>query len=163
MIDINLIFDGTLPNTGVAITGTGTSTNVIDLGSARDAGVGNDLEIVVLVTTAFTTTNSGTLQVQVETCSTAGGSYVALLESPVMTAANLIAGTKLVYVLPRNQLNNATAGVVAAPNEFLRLTYTVANAFTAGAVFSYLNAAPDTNQFRAYPANYSVKVTSGLA
>lgn len=155
MLDNNLIFDGTLPSTGVAVTATRVSTNVIDALTGRDEGAGNSLQFVVDVTTTFTSTNSATLQVQFETCATAGGSYVPLLLSPVIVAANLIAGSSIAYIIPRNQFNNATTGIIAIPGQFLRLTYTVGTGvFSAGAVFAYLNVAPDVNTFFNYPNNY---------
>jgi len=156
MLDSTLIFDGTLPSTGVAVTATRVSTNVIDVLTARDVGAGNMLQFVVDVTTTFTTTNSATLQVQFETCSTAGGSYIPLLLSPVIAASNLIAGVRpLAFILPRNQFNNETAGVLQPPGQFLRLTYTVGTGvFSAGAVFAYLNPSPDVNTYYNYPNNY---------
>lgn len=156
MLDSTLIFDGTLPSTGIAVTATRVSTNVIDVLTARDEGAGNMLQFVVDVTTTFTTTNSATLQVQFETCATAGGSYVPLLLSPVIVAANLIAGQQIAYLIPRNQLNNETAGVLQPPGQFLRLTYTVGTGvFSAGAVLAYLNVAPDVDTFYSYPKNYT--------
>lgn len=158
MLDSTLIFDGTLPSTGVAVTSTRVSTNVIDLLTGRDIGVGNTQYITVLVTTAFTSTNSATLQVQFEVCSTAGGSYLPLLLSPVIVATNLIAGAvPFQIVVPPNGFNNATSGIVATPGQFLRLTYTVGTGvFSAGAVMAWLGAAPDRNNYRSYPRNYTV-------
>lgn len=158
MIDSTLIFDGTLPSTGVAITSTRVSTNVIDALVARDEGAGNMLIFNVLVTTTFTTTNSATLQVQFETCATAGGSYVPLLLSPVIAASNLVAGRSMSYVVPRNQFNNLTAGVLQPPGEFLRLTYTVGTGvFSAGAVMAWMAAAPDFQTLYTYPENYTAQ------
>lgn len=163
MIDQTLLFDGTLPNTGIAVTATRVSTNVIDVLTARDIAAGNDITLNVLVTTAFTTTNSATLQVQFETCATAGGSYVALQLSPVYAASNLIAGSMLAkYVLAPNQLNNGTTGIIAAPGEFLRLTYTVGTGvFSAGAVMAWLTATPDQTRYYTYPKNYTAYVAAG--
>lgn len=163
MIDSTLLFDGTLPNTGVAITATRVSTNVIDLLAARDVGTGNHLYLTVLVTTAFTSTNSGTLQVQFETCATAGGTYKPLVLTPVVAVGDLIAGAVLLdYVVPPNGVNNTNgSGILAAPGQFARLTYTVANAFTAGAVMAWLNAAPDRNNYYTYPANYKATISAG--
>ena len=163
MFDQSLIFDGTLPSTGVAITVTRVSTNVLDLLVARDLGAGDTLDINVRAMTTFTATTSATLQVQFETCATEGGSYVALAMSPIYPVAQLIAGSNLfAIVLPMNQLLNGTTGVLAVPGRFLRLTYTVATGpMTAGSVMAWLTATKDRNQYTTYPKNYTAAVAAG--
>lgn len=163
MIDATMILDGTLPNVGAAVTTTRVSTNIIDLGSASDVGAGEPLGIHVLVTTTFVGGTS--LQVSLESCATSGGSYVALILSPVILTANLVAGVSgseiFRYAIPPNEANNATAGVLGAPGQFLRLRYTVVGTFSAGAVMAWVAPRQDRNVFTAYPKNYTTYVAPG--
>lgn len=160
MIDTSLLLDGTVSGTGVAtgvaLTTTRVSTNVIDLLVARDMGAGSILSLHVNVMTALTGGTS--LQVDFEVCATAGGSYLALLLSPVIPVAQLIAGAPIFrYDLPLNQVLNATAGILNAPGRFIRLNYTVVGTFGAGTVFSYITPSLDRNEYYTYPNNYSAQ------
>ncbi len=134
ILDNSLIFDSAA---SVAIgVGSQASTNQINLVNARDMGVGSDEgvtpKLMVLVTTAFTTTNAATLQVQVQG-STNNATYTTYAESDVISAANLAAGNQLLNIdMPR------PAPGAALP-QYLRLNYVVATGtFGAGALTSAL-------------------------
>jgi len=163
MLDITQIFDGTAPNTGVAITTTRQSTNVLDLLAARDVGADEPLGIHVLCTATFTSTLSSLLTVSYEVCDTEGGTYLGLLQTMPIPKAQLIAGEEIFRVaLPVNQVLNATAGVLAAPGRFIALRYTVTTGpFDTGSVFAYLNPRPDRNAFTTYSPSYTVAVAAG--
>lgn len=167
MLDATQLFDGTISAAGVpagiAITSTRVSTNVLDLLVGRDLGADEPIGIHVDVTTAFTTTNSATLQIDFEVCDTAGGSYLALTYSPVIPVAQLIIGSPIFRVaLPVNQVLNATAGILKTPGRYIRLNYTVGTGvFSAGAVFAYISPRPDRNAYYSYPNNYTAAVAAG--
>lgn len=158
MIDATQVFDGTFASgtskpTGAAITVTRVSTNVIDLGAARDIGAGDEVEIHVQILTAFTAGGAATLQISLQSCATSGGTYVDLLFSPVYAVANLTVGAPIFrYKLPPMQLNDT-----GTPNQFLALNYVVATGpMTAGAVFAYITGMGDRQVVTNYPSNYSV-------
>lgn len=161
MLDFAQIFDGTPPNTGVAVTATRVSTNVIDWLTGRDMGAANPLAIHVLVTETFATATS--LQVSYEVCDTVGGTYLPLALSPVMLLANLVAGHEIFRVaLPVNQPNNAVAGVLKTPGQYARLRYTVGGSdATAGKVFAWVSPLLDRDQYTTYPGNYTVAIAAG--
>lgn len=162
MIDATQIFDGTLgPATGVAVTVSRVSTNVLDLLTGRDLGATEPLGIHVIVTQAFATLTS--LTVDFEVCDTVGGAYLNILSSPAIPVAQLVANTEIFrYALPLNQVLNAVAGVLKTPGRFARLNYTVAGAAaTTGAVFAYLNPRRDRNELTIYPKNYTAAVAAG--
>lgn len=158
MIDALLVFDGTLDTTGaggpagVAITVTRVSTNVLDMGSARDVGVGDDLEVHVMVSTAFTAAGAATLQIAYQT-SADNSAWVDVMLSPIYAVANLIVGAGIFrYKVPVFQLND-----VGTPNQYHRLNYTVATGpMTAGAVIAYMSGGGDRTNFRPYGPNYTV-------
>lgn len=159
MLDTTYIFDGTLGTgltgpTGVAITATRVSTNVLDLLVARDLGAGAILGIHVDVTVAFATLTSLEIALQV---SADNSTFYDIMESPVYPVAQLIAGAPIFrYALPLNQALNSTAGVLLPPARYLRLNYTVAGSnATAGSVFSYMNPINDRQQTYIYPNNYT--------
>lgn len=155
MIDQSLVFDGTfLPSTGVAITATRVSTNILDLLAFRDVGAGNKLELHVLVTQTFLTNTSLTIELQ--SAITSGGAYVGLMDSPTYAVANLLAGTELFqYKVPKDQLNRT--GNNGLPFRFFRLNYTIGGSnATAGAVFAYLTGGGDQPTFMNYPRGFTI-------
>lgn len=163
MLDATQIFDGTLPNTGAAITVTRQSTNIIDLLAARDIGADDMIGIHVQTLAAFTSTVSTTLTVSFEVCDTSGGTYLTLLQTPAIPKAQLIAGVQLfAVVLPMNQLLNATAGILAAPGRYIALRYTVATGpFDTGTVMAWIAPNHDRVSFTTYPKNYTAYVAPG--
>jgi len=111
-------------------TGSTASTNIVDLGIARDIGgaVTDQLALLCEVATAFTSGGSATLQVQFQTApdngSGAPGAWVTLAQSDAIPVAALVQGYRF---LP---------GELPGPTQrFVRLNYVVATAtMTAGAL-----------------------------
>lgn len=150
ILDGNLLLD-----TAAAITSTANSTNVIDLGVARDMGIGDGDQltpkVMCLVNTAFTTTNSATLQVsfQGSTDNTTWDTYVS---SPAYAAAALVAGARLLDIdLPRPAAGKSMP-------RYLRLEYTVGTGvFSTGAVTAgIVLGRQDEPPLGAYPSGFTV-------
>lgn len=154
MIDAQLVFDGTLPNTGQAITASAASTNVLDLGvnADRGAGISRNLDIHVQVLENFAAAGAATLQVAFQV-STDNATWKDLLLSPVFAKADLVIGAKVFRVgVPFDGLNNTSI----TGWRYCRLNYTVATGpFTAGKVISYLTAGGDRQSHVAYPIGYN--------
>ena len=107
----------------VTSTGSTASTNVIDLGVARDiaGGVVDARKLLIQVNTTFTSGGSATLQVQVQT-SADNSSWSTLAESAAIPVASLVQG----YRFFEN-------GVPGPTSRYLRLNYVVGTAaMTAG-------------------------------
>jgi hypothetical protein len=129
-------------------TGSSVSTNIIDLGVARDIGgaVTDQLMLLCEVVTAFTSAGSATLQVQFQTApdngSGAPGSWVTLAQSDAIPVASLVQGYKF---LP---------GELPGPTQrFIRLNYVVGTAaMTAGTLKAAL--VPSLDVQPSYPRAY---------
>lgn len=176
MLDASLIFDGTVSAgplasigstasqvTGIGITNSRVSTNIIDWLTGRDVGASEPLGLHVDITQAFTTTNSATLQISYQVCDTTNGSYLDLILCPPTPVAQLILGAPIFrYALPVNQILNATAGVLKTPGRYAQLSYTVGTGvFTLGKVFSYLTPRLDRSAYYTYPNAYTVNTAAG--
>ncbi len=132
-------------------TGTGStaSTNIVDLGVARDIGgaVTDQLMLLCEVATAFTSGGSATLQAQFQTApdngSGAPGSWSTLVQSDAIAVASLVPGYKF---LP-GELPGGT-------QRFVRLNYVVGTAaMTAGALKAGLVLSLDVQPV--YPRGYA--------
>jgi len=125
---------------------TTTSTNILDIGlsglplssaggGARDLGVGDKpaLKILVEVTTAGAGTSIAVnLQGAPDNGSGAPGSFTTYISGPVVTAANAIAGSRLLEVdVPR-----PPAGVVLP--RFLQLQYVAVGNMSAGVMKGWI-------------------------
>ena len=143
------VFSGTAVNSGTTFTvGNQDSANIIDLsqlassksGYGRDIGIGEGLEIVVQVMTAFTGSSS-TLQVQVQYAPDNGsgspGSYVTVAQSIAYALTALTAGAELLRIkvppmTPTSQFGSALP-------KFMQMNYVVGTAnMTAGAIASFI-------------------------
>jgi hypothetical protein len=129
--------------------GSAVSTNIIDLGVARDIGgaVTEQLMLLCQVATPFTSAGSATLQVQFQTApdngSGAPGSWSTLVQSDAVPVASLAAGFKF---LP----NEVPGGTL----RFVRLNYVVGTAVMTGGA---LKAAfvPSLDVQPVYPRAYA--------
>ncbi len=132
-----MILDGLLLlDTASAITATAASANVIDLLNARDIGAGEPIALMCLVGTAFTTTNSATLNIQYQS-STDNSTYTTIIETGALAAAVLTANSKQFQTyIPRDPITH----------RYIRLNYVVGTGvFSAGTVTSGLVPMRDDN------------------
>jgi len=129
-----------------AITSAAASTNLIDLGSARDIGVGETLYLVSSVDVAFTDAGSdSTLVVTLETDDNAAFSSAVTIATIGTFGALSAAGSRLVIKLPPG----------AAYEQYIRVLYTpVTGDLTTGSVTTFLTK--DLQAFTAYPIGYTV-------
>lgn len=134
-----------------AVTATAASTNVIDLGIARELGGGlTVLEVLATVSTTFTAGGSATMTLAIQG-SVDNSTWTTILTTGTMAVADLTVGERLVTVkLPGRELGKAR-------NRYLRLNYTVATGpMTAGTIMAGLGLG--TEQFEDYPRNFTVTV-----
>jgi hypothetical protein len=129
--------------------GSTASTNVIDLGIARDVGgaLTDQLMLLCEVTTAFTSGGGATLQVQFQTAPDNGsgspGAWSTLAQSDLIPVASLVPGYKF---LP-GELPGGTL-------RFIRLNYVIGTAaMTGGALRTAL--VPSLDQQPAYARAYA--------
>ena len=130
-IDALLLFDPT----GTSITVSAPSTNILDLGSQRDLGIGDPkLEVEIVVQQSFAALGAATLNVQIQS-SVDNVTWSTLAESSPIAVAALTQGRQILRIdLPADQPAQ-TAGI----GRYLRLYYAVATGpFTAGQVLSAL-------------------------
>ena len=126
--------------TDQAVTTTAASTDIVDLGAARDIGNGEPLELVILVTQSVTT-----VTFTLETDDNAAfSSPVVLANSGAIGKAALGAGTEVLRVK-----------VPLDAERYLRTNYTVATGpLTAGTFTAFL--AHDRQASRAYASGFTV-------
>jgi hypothetical protein len=131
--------------TDQAVTTTTASTDIVDLGAARDMGNGEPLELVVLVTETVTAAGAATVTFTLETDDNAGfSSTFVLASSGAMAKAALTTGTEVLR-----------AKVPLDAERFLRTNYTVATGpLTAGKFTAFL--AHDRQASRAYASGFTV-------
>jgi hypothetical protein len=131
---------------GDSPTGTGStaSTNIVDLGVARDIGgaVTDQLMLLCEVITAFASGGSATLQVQFQTSPDAS-TWSILAQSDAIPVTSLVQGYKF---LP--------GGVPGGTQRYIRLNYVIGTAvMTAGALKAGLVPALDVQPV--YPRGYA--------
>lgn len=139
----------TLFSDAQAITASAASDNSIDLGSVRNIGVGKELYLVFIVTTAFTDSGSdSTVTPKLETDDNSSFSSAATVRTFDTLAALTAAGTKRAYRLePYND-----AGIF---ERYIRVYYTVANGnLTTGAITAFLSL--DVQAWKPYASGYSI-------
>ena len=129
-----------------AVTATAASTNLIDIGSARDIGVGETLYLVSSIDVDMTDASSdSTLAVTLETDDNAGFSSATTIATIGTFAALSVAGTRIVIKLPPD----------VGYEQFIRVLYTPANGnLTTGSFTTFLTT--DLQAFTPYPIGYTV-------
>lgn len=131
-----------------SITATADSANVIDLGVARDIGVGEELYIMVKVDETFADSGSdSTVTVALVTDDNAALSSDSTVRTLVTLSALTAAGTIYYFKLP------IEAGT--AYERYAALTYTVANGnLSAGKITAGI--VKDIQKWKALPINYVI-------
>ncbi len=143
------VFSGTAVNSGTTFTaGSTSSANILDVsqlassagGYGRDIGIGDDLELVCMVTTAFTGSSS-TLQVQLQYAPDNGsgspGTFVTVAQSIAYALTALTAGAELLRIKVPPMTPNPAIG--SALPKFIQMNYVVGVAnMTQGAIASFI-------------------------
>lgn len=139
-----------------ALTATAVSTNVVDLGIARDIGTGESLYLVVTLDVAFTDAGSdSTVAVTLQGGATAG----ATTASQVLFTIPAVAAAGNVYIarLDPNGMSSLQQQNTSSPlaYRFIQVTYTVAGGnLTTGTVTCFLTS--NIQQAAHYASGYTV-------
>jgi hypothetical protein len=129
-----------------AVTATALSTNVIDIGSARNIGAGDDLYLYIQTNTAAAAAGNATVNFQLQTSQAqALTSPVTVLDSGAIPIASLGANSCLKLKLPTSP----------AFQEFLALNFLVTNGpLTAGAFSATITRNVDDSAV--YPSGFNI-------
>lgn len=149
IIDGALLFDSAHQISASA--GTEASTNVIDLTTFRDMGIGDNpaLKLLIQVITAFATTNAAVLTAALQG-STDNSTFTTMVQSQAaLTPGNLGAGSRLLDIdLPRPAPGQSVP-------RYLRILYTVGTGvFSVGSVTAALLL--DRQDMIYYPAGINI-------
>ena len=138
-------------STAQAITATANSTNYIDLGLAgRNIGVGEELYLVMIVTTAFTDSGSDSTVTPslVTDDNTSFSSATTIRTFDTLAALTAVNTTRLYKLEPFT-----AAGIY---ERYIQLAYTVANGnLTTGAITAFLSK--DVQAWKAYGVGYTIQ------
>jgi hypothetical protein len=129
-------------------TGDTVSTNVVDLGVARNIGQHPGVRVIVSVNTTWTSGGASTLLVALQG-SADNATFYDMLVSQTYALAALVQGARLLDVeVPYNAGANA-------PPRYLRIRYAIGTAvMTGGAIDA--NMALDTEGRHAYAAGVNI-------
>lgn len=129
-----------------AVTAAAASTNIVDLGVARDLGTGQDVYLVVSCDVAMTDSGSdSTLAVILESDNDVAFGSVDTSQSIGTFAAVSAAGTRLIAKLAPGTINS----------RYIRVYYTPGNGnLSAGSFTAFLTT--DIDKYVAYANNYTI-------
>jgi hypothetical protein len=131
----------------VTALGSTPSTNVIDLGVARDVGgaVTDKLMLLCQVVAAFTSGGAGTIQVQFQ-ASNDNATWSTIVQSDVIALAALVPGYKFLQNRVPSFQSNALF-------RYVRLNYVVGTAVMTGGTITAAFT-PDLQHAPQYPIGY---------
>lgn len=132
-----------------ALTATAVSTNVIDLGSDRDVGVGEPMGLALAtIVAADFTTGDETYQIDIQSGATATPTKVIARRIPVVTASNATSdlglGKLLVIPIPYDN------------ERFLRVNYTLGGTTPTWTVSAWLAPLSMIEKQQQYPIGFTV-------
>ena len=136
-----------------ALTATAVSTNIIDLGTDRNVGIGEPMDVVINIDVAATTNDGDeTYQFDLETDDNAAFTSPEVLVRrlagalPSIPRADLTAGSRIILPVPGD----------TRCQRFLRLNYTLGGTTPAVTVTSHLQPHNMTQAEAAYPDNVTI-------
>lgn len=121
---------------GQSVIGTGTivSTNVYDTGAPADVGIGERMYLFVTPSTGLVGGTS--IQAQLQTSDTVGGTYTVAAAGPVVVIADAGIGEPI-----------AKLALPIGLKRFLRVAYVIVGTTTVGAVHASLVKDVDAQQY----------------
>ena len=137
-IDAFLLFeDGT-------VTASGVSTNVVDLSSDRNVGIGEPLSVVLAFSAVDDADADETYQVQLQTSSDEAFTSPTVIST--VTVANDIGEGRVVLPLPAD----------LSADQYLRLNYTFGGTTPSATFKAYLSKQDMIDNYVAYPDGFTI-------
>jgi len=129
-----------------ALTATAASTNLIDLGTDGNVGVGEAMAVVIVLDVAADDSDADeTYVAAIQTDTVAAFSSATELGSLTITRGDA-AGSRYVFMLPKS----------AAAEQFLRINYTLGGTTPTATVTSFLIPADGVDFEHSYPNGYTI-------
>lgn len=131
-----------------AVTASAASTNIVDLGVARDIGVGEETYIRIGVTeTMDDSGDDSTLTVSLQTDDNSSFGSASTIATLVTIPATTVAGTEYFIKVP--------IAITQDYERYIRLYYTIANGNLSAGKFD-ANIVKDIQKYKDYPSGFSI-------